>query len=473
MKKSFCLLVSAVFVFLAFTTVYAKESFKQIIPCKYDNIGLFEDGIAPALKGGKWGFIDVNDNVIIDFKFDQAKSFSEGLSPVNQNGKWGYIDKKGNTVIPFKFFNANPFKSGVACVDLGQREWVYINKKGELITKESFQLPNNFSDGLGLVGKNINNNYTYGFVDSTGRMVIPYKYVVVKPFDDGMAGVSSATTYSVHTQSNGKWGFIDKNDKLVIPYKFDEVDYFNDGIAAVKINGKWGYIDKTGNTIIEAQFEEARAFYEGLAAVKKGGKFGYIDITGNTVIDYQFDTAWNFHEGLSVVKQGDKWGYIDKSGKNIIPYQFEACGNFSNGRAAVILSGKYGYIGLLSQGQSTYEVTKTINVTVYDVKVNFDTPPIIKNGRTLVPLRAILEALNATIDWDDSSKCLTSTFNGRKISIFINSTTAYVDDTEVSLDVAPEIIEGRTMLPVRFVAESFGLEVIWDGDSNTVKIQSS
>jgi len=113
--------------------------------------------------------------------------------------------------------------------------------------------------------------------------------------------------------------------------------------------------------------------------------------------------------------------------------------------------------------------------TVNGQSKELDSPPIIKNGRTLLPIRAIIESLGGTIGWDATEKKVTITLGSTNIELWIGKSTAKVNGVEKPIDsanpnVVPEIISGRTMLPVRFVTENLGAEVGWDGDTKTVTI---
>ncbi len=98
------------------------------------------------------------------------------------------------------------------------------------------------------------------------------------------------------------------------------------------------------------------------------------------------------------------------------------------------------------------------------------TAPITLNDRTLVPIRAIIEAMGGTVDWDGQTETATLIYGGDEIRLVIDSTTAYLNDEAQTLDVAPITINDRTMLPIRFIAESFGFDVDWDADTETVTI---
>lgn len=118
-----------------------------------------------------------------------------------------------------------------------------------------------------------------------------------------------------------------------------------------------------------------------------------------------------------------------------------------------------------------------IFITDVDVKINnasliFDQTPIIKNSRTLVPLRTIFEMLGAKVEWDGSTQTVTATKGGTTIVMTIGSNKMYKNGVEITLDVPPEIINSRTLVPVRAVAESFDCAVEWDGENYTVNIST-
>ena len=107
-----------------------------------------------------------------------------------------------------------------------------------------------------------------------------------------------------------------------------------------------------------------------------------------------------------------------------------------------------------------------------------DSPPIIKNGRTLLPIRAVVEALGGTAGWDATERKVTVTLSSTTIELWIGKSIAKVNGIDTPIDatnskVVPEIINSRTMLPLRFVAESLDCTVEWDGTTKTITITYS
>lgn len=190
-------------------------------------------------------------------------------------------------------------------------------------------------------------NGKYGFIDETGKVVIPCQWNSVGLFCEGLASVMD---------DNRRCGFIDKTGKIVVPCRWRSVYDFKDGKAEVQDdNGKWHKIDKTGHVEETAQEREAREkaereqeecekrlrscgnFSEGLAYYKDAnGKYGFIDETGKIVVPCKWNSVGFFSEGLATVMDANrKCGFIDKTGKVVIPCQWRSAFDFNDGKAEV------------------------------------------------------------------------------------------------------------------------------------------
>ncbi len=105
--------------------------------------------------------------------------------------------------------------------------------------------------------------------------------------------------------------------------------------------------------------------------------------------------------------------------------------------------------------------------------VSFDVEPRIIDGRTMVPIRAIFEALGASVEWDNNTRTATATKEGFKVSLAMNSYLIKIGDSDcIEMDVTPMNIDGRLLVPARFAAEAFSCEVDWINDTRTVVIES-
>lgn len=119
---------------------------------------------------------------------------------------------------------------------------------------------------------------------------------------------------------------------------------------------------------------------------------------------------------------------------------------------------------------STIAFANSTNITINGTPLIFNSAPYTKNDTTMVPMRIIFENFNAKVDWNDKTKQITATTADTKILLTINSTTAIKNGTAINLSVAPEIVDGITFVPARFIAESFGATVEWDNLTKTVAI---
>ncbi|MHB8107692.1 MAG: stalk domain-containing protein [Candidatus Cryosericum sp.] len=126
---------------------------------------------------------------------------------------------------------------------------------------------------------------------------------------------------------------------------------------------------------------------------------------------------------------------------------------------------------------SSYKtVTLTIGKTSMDVNgmpVAMDAAPVIKNSRTLLPIRALIETLGGKVAWDGKTRTATVTLGEHSVVLVVGKSMALVDGKSVPIDAAngkvvPEIIGSRTYLPLRFIAENLGLDLTWEPVSQTI-----
>ena len=112
--------------------------------------------------------------------------------------------------------------------------------------------------------------------------------------------------------------------------------------------------------------------------------------------------------------------------------------------------------------------TPEIKVVVNGTNVEFDQPPVIQNNRTLVPLRAIFEALGANVYWIEDTRTILAGLGDQIVMLQIDNDSLFKGEEIITLDVPAQIIGNRTMVPVRAISEAFGAEVDWDQETYTV-----
>lgn len=126
--------------------------------------------------------------------------------------------------------------------------------------------------------------------------------------------------------------------------------------------------------------------------------------------------------------------------------------------------------GILILGGISAFADENVNVKLNDELLVFDTQPQIINDRTLVPMRKIFEEIGAQVQWDDGT--VNASYNDTEITLTVGDKTAVIkkaDDIQnITLDTEPMLINDRTLVPLRFVGESLGLNVAWDENEQTV-----
>lgn len=120
--------------------------------------------------------------------------------------------------------------------------------------------------------------------------------------------------------------------------------------------------------------------------------------------------------------------------------------------------------------REVYIAQRPITVTLNERVIDFDTSPAIVKGRTMVPLRGVFEALGMSLEWDPKARTIHGKRDGIEIYLAVGNDYALVNGLKVILDVPATIIEGRTMVPVRFIAESTGAKVAWNEKNRVVEI---
>ncbi len=244
-----------------------------------------------------------------------VSGFDDGLTPVKINGKWGFFNTKGELSIKPVYEKIEEFDGGFAIGKRGKNYYI-INTNGI----ETHQLPptvnyvDRFCEGLAKVRTT---NGKFGFVDTTGQIVIESKLIAVGNFHGGLAWVRTIDELIGFINTKGEW---------VIKPTYTYVHDFDpqSGIAKVVANKETIYIDQTGQTIRMANGRESfSTFCEGLAKGEKNGYWGFYDNKGNWVIKPTFDGVRNFPSGYAAAKSKGDWGIINAKGEWVIEPKFK------------------------------------------------------------------------------------------------------------------------------------------------------
>lgn len=114
-----------------------------------------------------------------------------------------------------------------------------------------------------------------------------------------------------------------------------------------------------------------------------------------------------------------------------------------------------------------------INISVNGTPLAADVPPTVLNNRVLLPLRACAEALNSTVNYDPANGKIDVISGNNKVELQLNSRTAAINGTVSELDIEPQVLENRTLVPLRFLGEALQAQVNWNGADNSVTITAA
>lgn len=208
----------------------------------------------------------------------------------------------------------------------------------------------------------------WGFIDRTGRVVIPPRFNSLvnvdlewrvgqtllpnqrpRPADLFMAPrVVPETTLLVGARESGRWGVVDRSGQWALMPRFDQIGPYREGFAPIRAVTRWGYADRVGRIIVPPLYEDVGGFRGGSSVVIEAGRCGVIDTAGRVVVRPRFERVVPadsvFHDGRAVVVLDEKKGYVARGGNIVIPPVFREAEAFSEGLAAVATPAGYGYI---------------------------------------------------------------------------------------------------------------------------------
>lgn len=223
------------------------------------------------LKMTFYGLIDSTGKEIVPTLYSNIENYykdyasvAKVLDQATKKRLWGIVDKKtGKEVIPCKYEAIDGMYEGMAAV-LQSGRWGFVNLKGEMVIAPKYVKGDSYSslrfkEGLAIVTTDTGINKKYGAIDKTGKTVIPFIYDQLYPFQDGLAAANKGKilkggtkSWQIETVANGKLGYINKTGKTVIPFDYDDGYAFNKGFAIVFKDSLRFMIDVNGKNTLAA-----------------------------------------------------------------------------------------------------------------------------------------------------------------------------------------------------------------------------
>lgn len=263
-----------------------------------------------------------------------AQSGKEERSFRDSNGLYGWKNRSGKVLVPGTYhLPLTHYGDGIVYIADENYQRGLMDTNGVVIVPPKYGAIGSFQEGLALV---INKNEKSFYITRSGKEI---------HFDLDYDKSYAVSEGLIQVVKNNRWGFMDTNGKLVIPFQFDEARAFNNGYAGVakgntltasgRKTALWGYIDTTGKQIIGTTYTAVSSVTgEGLFAVSLSDPFskdvrnitwGYVDTSGKLVIPYKFNHAYAFSDGIALVcinksnSNPGEWGFITKTQAFIFP----------------------------------------------------------------------------------------------------------------------------------------------------------
>lgn len=267
-------------------------------------------------------------------KYDSDFLFTDGMLPIynSETGYWGFVNESGRLVIPYQYkfntFDTPHFDSGyclvaektVSSLGIEGKKWYIIDKKGVKKYLPNVIKVSNFCDGYARVIKRVGKSYRETIINVkglepflnlaqvAGSMTSP---IPVRPFNDGLS--------AFYHRTKEAWGFINKSGKVVIPAIYKDVQDFSEGVAAVETKttatepSRWIFINTKGQQAFSKRFtKRPSSFKAGRATVTKtNGYFVAINHSGEVVSPDYYWLSKTFSNGNSIARINNKYYILD------------------------------------------------------------------------------------------------------------------------------------------------------------------
>lgn len=434
-------------------------------------------------------------------KWEKINSYtSSNLESVIYTGKDYFIVGNNGTLLKSKdlekwiSINLNGIEQNLNSAVWGKNKFVVVGDAGIILTSYDGELwvkqENNFSKDFYKV---IYNGKMFVAVGSEGYIITSLDGIKWNRSNTGIFSKLNSIAWNgkmfvavgesgvILTSSNCiKWNITNSGTyRSIYSIVWDGVNFVADegkeGTKLLSSDGKlWSKITRLKDGIVNNNIGDTLIFpdsdnigkdipnIKGIKHIIWNGTeyIGVGDLTASHVENKKNQADSHVRIGNSTLTSKDGINWTDEtlgSVKNLKSVAWSGEVLVACGEEGTVVSAIPSYIGVDIDGQS----------------LEADTPPLIRNGKTLVPLRAICEALGMTVDYNEATKTITCSRGESTIILKVGGKEAVVNGAVVKLDEPANVIRNRTMVPLRFLAENSGAKVSWDKVKKTVYIVSN
>ena len=380
------------------------ERKEEVIPKNFEAGIEFSEGLAGVRIKGRWGFIDMQGEIVISPQFDLVGSFSHGLAEVLIGDKVGVIDRTGKIIIKPQFARAIPFSDNVVIAQPGEWRSSYFRgyEKLENIKDSTSFGPGSYglysvssgwitkpewkftifdqTEKISLIWAKQNGiDALYGLMRPDGSWQVEPRYDYVQSLADDRAIVSEKEPLKLGQKEHARksvLGAVDPEGKLVVPLSERNLSYWYNGFALTRDlkTGKEGLIDKESSLVGGRYFEKVGRGTDGVGEVMINGVWYGIDRQGNIVEDPMENKVFlACASGFKLVYKSRKLQLFGLDGKPTAPYLFDSVyrkyddtfqyGADCNQINYVEYKGKHGLIN--RQGQLLFDPPEFDNISSF------------------------------------------------------------------------------------------------------------
>ena len=274
-----------------------------VVECNYSNIVDVNDGVALVLDfDNKFLFADLQKNTVFNDTYEDAIGFREGYAAVKVNDEWGFINRNDELIIDFQYDEVLVgFSDGYAGVKK-DGNWFFIDQNGEMIFDSCFDNIKRFNDGY--AGVMIEDRW--GVIDKEGIITVVPQYLDVGVFSEGLVAVKSIV------DAIEQWGYIDEVGELIIDYSLYDV---SEGrlLTIGDFQNGYGLVSKTLYCLIDKN---------GYIIMGNGEHILSLDSQYNA--EFNIVNVYKYMDDDMVEK---KYGFVNMDMEEIIPFEFEYISN--------------------------------------------------------------------------------------------------------------------------------------------------
>ena len=302
--------------------------------------------------------------------FDSSKIFhatqmSDGITVATidewdaKNQKLNLVDKEGNIVLELKNYGENselnkyrnkwqkPTENGYYYGTISSNIMARIGTCNYGLISFCSEYKYKPDDNINDIPDEKNDKLKWGYIDKTGKIVIPPIYDKVLDFSDTITIVSK----------DGSVIYIDTDGKeYELSGDYDSCGNFYNGYANVSKDGKYGKINKNLELVIPLEYDSLSDISHDYIIATKDNKYGYINIKNDVIIPFEYDKAYSGENGFFTVGLNDKYGIIDKNNKVVVPLEYDDISEINNGTVYAVKNQKVYLIKLSENHIDTLEI---------------------------------------------------------------------------------------------------------------------